>query len=517
MDVVRDYSDADIREIVKKTNKTDISRLSRSELQDIGITDEHDLDFFCRLNELKKLLFDSDIDYDKKPTSLQVFYRLMNITGYLDELSSRSDFDARKASLNLALISRIISDYENIMGKHDVIGLFNYLHRSLKYYSCPINEHEDNSMKVHIMTVHKAKGLEYPVVITSSLKENKFPIVFRDRKSDDFDRPTYPTPNEFLKYKDSEASEIKALNREEERIVYVANTRAEELLILSAVQTRIAHPLPDVLNRFENDFGKIERIETDDTAKLKKVTSHMNRETSLFSQIDFEDILDDYLFCPLRYNLENNLGYQNPHNINKFINSKLRVVLSTIHNPKISRDWSREDITGLTGEVIKSYGFASKTMRKNLKELFDSIADYWCDFGRHYDIVDYAYPVTLEIGGYDVNGIIDLITKENDGSVNLVHFIRSRDDIRNYHNFYMESLHYYAYALLENDDFEINSLILHVLDENKQYEIAFDEDESIILDYLKSVVSHIEADSYPKHEVNCPNCEFSEVTCRFSR
>ncbi|WP_406533455.1 UvrD-helicase domain-containing protein [Methanobrevibacter sp.] len=517
MDVVRDYSDADIREIVKKTNKTDISRLSRSELQDIGITDEHDLDFFCRLNELKKLLFDSDIDYDKKPTSLQVFYRLMNITGYLDELSSRSDFDARKASLNLALISRIISDYENIMGKHDVIGLFNYLHRSLKYYSCPINEHEDNSMKVHIMTVHKAKGLEYPVVITSSLKENKFPIVFRDRKSDDFDRPTYPTPNEFLKYKDSEASEIKALNREEERIVYVANTRAEELLILSAVQTRIAHPLPDVLNRFENDFGKIERIETDDTAKLKKVTSHMNRETSLFSQIDFEDVLDDYLFCPLRYNLENNLGYQNPHNINKFINSKLRVVLSTIHNPKISRDWSREDITGLTGEVIKSYGFASKTMRKNLKELFDSIADYWCDFGRHYDIVDYAYPVTLEIGGYDVNGIIDLITKENDGSVNLVHFIRSRDDIRNYHNFYMESLHYYAYALLENDDFEINSLILHVLDENKQYEIAFDEDENIILDYLKSVVSHIEADSYPKHEVNCPNCEFSEVTCRFSR
>ena len=81
----------------------------------------------------------------------------------------------------------------------------------------------------------------------------------------------------------------------------------------------------------------------------------------------------------------------------------------------------------------------------------------------------------------------------------------------------MESLHYYAYALLENDDFEINSLILHVLDENKQYEIAFDEDESLILDYLKSVVSHIEADSYPKHEVNCPNCEFSEVTCRFSR
>ena len=132
-------------------------------------------------------------------TSLQVFYKLLNAAGYLEELSSRNDFEARKASLNLALISGIISDYENIMGKHDVKGLFNYLHRSLKYYSCPINEYEDNSEKVHIMTVHKAKGLEYPVVITASLKENKFPIVFRNNRKDDFERPSYPTPNRFLK------------------------------------------------------------------------------------------------------------------------------------------------------------------------------------------------------------------------------------------------------------------------------------------------------------------------------
>ena len=517
MDVVRDFSDEDIGKIIKRTNRIDISTLSRDELQAIGIADEHDLDFFSSLNELKELLFDRETDMAKKPTSLQVFYRLLNITGYLDELASRNDFDARKASLNLALISRVISDYENIMGKHDIIGLFNYLHRSLKYYSCPINEYEDNSLKVHIMTVHKAKGLEYPVVITSSLKESKFPIVFRDRKGDDLDRPSYPTPNRFLKYKDSEASEINALNREEERIVYVANTRAEELLILSTVQTRVNSPLPDVLKRFEDEFGEIERIEIDDTSKLKRVTSHMNRETSLFRQIEFEDVLDDYLFCPLRYNLENNLGYQNPHNINKFINSKLRVILNKIHNPKIDRQWSREDIRNLVGEVIKSYGFASKTMKSNLKELFDHVADYWMDFGKAYDIVEYGYPVTLEVDGYDINGIIDLIVRENDTSVNLIHFIRSRDDMRNYHNFYMEILSYYAYALLENEELEISSLILHVLDENKQYEIPFDRTDDFVIDYLKGVVSHIERDSYPKHEINCPNCEFSDVTCRFER
>lgn len=517
MDAVRDYSDNVLEDIFKKTNKVDISILSRSELKSIGIVDEHDLDFFCRLNEIKAELFYSDSDLNKKPTSLQVFYKLLNATGYLEELSSRSDYEARKVSLNLALISGIISDYENIMGKHDLIGLFNYLHRSLKHYSCPINEYEDNSDKVHIMTVHKAKGLEYPVVITASLKENKFPIVFRNKKSDDFERPTYPTPNEYLKYKMSENDEIKALNHEEERIVYVANTRAEELLILSCVNSRVNSPLPDVLMRFEKECGEIQRLEPDDTEKLKKVTSHMYRESNMFRQIDFENILDDYLYCPLKYNLENNLSYQNPKNINKFINSKLQVLLNTIHNPNLENEWSREDIHNLVGEVVRSYSFASESMKKNLKELFDHIADYWLDYGMNYDVVDYSYPVTLEVDGYDVNGIIDLIVKENDDSVNLIHFIRSRDEIRNYHYFYMENLFYYAYALLENDDFEINSLILHVLDENKQYEIAFDKSNKFIYYYLSGIISHIEKDDYPKHEINCKNCEFNGVTCMFER
>lgn len=289
-----------------------------------------------------------------------------------------------------------------------------------------------------------------------------------------------------------------------------------ELLILSAVSARMNAPLPDVLMEFEREFGPIKRIEPDDVDSLKKVTSHMIRETSLFRQIDFEDVLDDYLVCPLKYDLENNLGYQNPKNINKFINSKMRVILNALHNPKLQKDWSGREIHDLIGEVVRSYGFASKSMQESLMELFDHMAEYWMDYGRDYEIVECGHPVTLEVDGYDVNGTIDLIVRQNEDSVNLVHFIRSRDEMRNYHYFYMQALSYYAYALLENDDYNISSLILHVLDENKQYEMPFEGDD-FILDYLKSVVSHIENDDYPKHVVNCKNCEFSGMTCMFER
>lgn len=506
MDVVRDYSDETLDEIFKRVGVIDLSSYSRDELKSIGITDEHDLDLFCGLNDLKSSLTEVRL------TSLQVFYELIKITGYADELLSRNDFEAKKAALNLALISEIISDYENIMGKYDLIGLFNYLYRSLKYYSCPINEEEDNSQKVHIMTVHKAKGLEYPVVITASIKDRSFPLIFsKQRKSHVYNNyPVYPTPNKFLKYKISEKEEPLEFNREEERVFYVANTRAEELLILSTVLPRTGSRIPKVLRDFEDDLVKIEPT---DVFKMKKVTSHMIRETNLFNQIDFESVLNDYLVCPLRYNLESNLKFKNPKNINKFVDSKLKIIVNRLHNDKFMTDWDRESIENLVSEVIRSYSFSSG--EKSLKELFNNFADYWQDYGKNFDVVETAYPVSLEVSGYDVNGVIDLIISEGEG-VSLVHFIRTRDEMNKYHSFYMELLNYYARALSETEDVKVENLLLYVLDEGKLYEKEYVKDDFIV-EFLESVVKNISNDNYSKHCVNCDKCEFNGLICQAER
>jgi len=506
MDVVRDYSDEDLDKIFERVGSIDISLYSREELKSIGISDEHDLDLFENLNELKSSL------KEVRLTSLQIYYELLKITGYTEELLSRSDFDAKKAALNLALISEIISDYENIMGKYDLNGLFNYLYRSLKYYSCPINEEEDNSQKVHIMTVHKAKGLEYPVVITASIKDRSFPLTYSPQRNDHFfnNNPVYPIPNRFLRYKISEDKEAEAFNREEERVVYVANTRAEELLILSVVLPRAGILIPKVLRDYEDSLVKIEPT---DVIDMKKVTSHMIRDTNMFNQIEFEDILEDYLFCPLKYNLESNLKFKNPKNINKFIDSKLRVIVNRLHNDKFVTDWDSESIEYLVSEVIKSYSFASG--ERKIKELFNNFTEYWKDYGRNFDVVETSFNVTLEVAGYDINGVIDLIIRDGDG-VSLVHFIRTRDAMRNYHSFYMELMGYYALALQERMDVQVENLILYVLDEAKLYEIEFSEND-FLMDYLAGVVRNISNDTYSKHLVSCGECEFCGLTCQLER
>ena len=506
MDVVRDYADDTLEEIFRRVGVVDLSTYSRDELKHIGITDEHDLDFFTALNDLKSSL------REVRMTSLQVYYELLKITGFLDELFSRSDFEAKKAALNLSLISEIISDYENIMGKYDLVGLFNYLYRSLKYYSCPINEEEDNSQKVHIMTVHKAKGLEYPVVITASIKDRSFPLKFSaQRKAHVFNNyPVYPTPNRFLKYKMSEDREPFEFDREEERVVYVANTRAEELLILSTVLPRTGSKTPVVLRDFEKDLVK---IEPSDVFDMKKVTSHMIRDTNMFNQIEFESILEDYLFCPLRYNLESNLKFKNPKNINKFIDSKLRIIVNRLHNDKFMTDWDSQSIENLVSEVIKSYSFASG--EKNLKELFNNFTDYWNEYGRNFDVVKTSHPVSLEVNGYDINGVVDLIVNDGD-AVSLVHFIRTRDEMKNYHSFYMKLLSYYALALKEREDVDVENLMLYVLDEGKLYETEFVRDE-FVLEYLASVVESISDDDYSKHHINCGHCDFNGLICQIER
>ena len=90
------------------------------------------------------------------------------------------------------------------------------------------------------MTVHQSKGLEFPVVIIPSLKKDNFPMKYIDLNSDNgwiFGQPVYYTPDDCLNYPkfDKEFGPELSHNMEEERVIYVAMTRAEDTLILSSL------------------------------------------------------------------------------------------------------------------------------------------------------------------------------------------------------------------------------------------------------------------------------------------
>ena len=72
---------------------------------------------------------------------------------------------------------------------------------------------------VRILTVHKSKGKEFPVVFVSDMAYQRFPLRYQSK-------PFY-VPNDLSKGLKTGDDEKKLFEQEERRLCYVAMTRAE--------------------------------------------------------------------------------------------------------------------------------------------------------------------------------------------------------------------------------------------------------------------------------------------------
>src|SRR5690606_29520961 len=79
---------------------------------------------------------------------------------------------------------------------------------------------------VNILTVHSAKGLEFPVVYLANLVSDRFPSQNR--------RDTIPIPDGLIMESLTDLDEREEHMQEERRLFYVGATRAKEKLYLTA-------------------------------------------------------------------------------------------------------------------------------------------------------------------------------------------------------------------------------------------------------------------------------------------
>lgn len=179
----------------KKNKRKDevFSRVEKPILSDenvikYGITDEKDIEFFKSPNELKRRV--NAEEYYDRPLIGEVYLEILcNITGYLTQDLIMSDEEAIR---NLAAIVPSISIYSEMMYDRGLRGAFWFIKDSIS----GLDAYKSDEDAVQIMTVHKSKGLEFPVVILASLRDKGFPTKF---KENDMDSVVY-IPDEFLGY-----------------------------------------------------------------------------------------------------------------------------------------------------------------------------------------------------------------------------------------------------------------------------------------------------------------------------
>lgn len=497
---------AELFEIIKTE---DIAEYNEIQLKKLGITAAHDLTFFKKLNKLKSTIHNKNISNYEKPTTIDVFYELLTIIGFYDDINIQNNKEAKKIKSNLALISEIIYDFESIVGKYRYERLFKFLNGVLGHYSCPVHDLEDNIDKVHIMTVHKAKGLEYPVVIVGSLKHD---IGVGDDKNTKFETPFY-----CLEYKPDTKREDEDNRLEEEyRILYVAMTRAEELLILSSNHQRQLPP--KFLDKINENFHRLRKLEPDahNLSSIPKLSSTRKSEkTTIFPELIFENIINDYLFCPVYYDIYDNTKFKNNYNDDFFTNQRVQFTLEKIFSKKNISDKEIDEII----EDIKE-SFMIKTGDETSK-ILNKIPDFWNKYGKHYtplENVEMGVSAAYIMNNCDLHCRIDLIVKEDEESISIVKFVSSNEKISKFIDFYKYLLSFYAIMIKDNDiikKYKIKNIILHSILENEKYEVPYDENsEKDIVKILTGYVNKIINEEFDKHTNNCMRCPYKNTICK---
>lgn len=458
------------------------------------IEDAGDREFFTELEKLRENVFSSD--EEDKLTILEVYYELLNLCGYFDDLViNNGDYELELE--NLSKISRTIFNYESIISANDVRGLFFFLTNVIEGYGTSSSDVDG----VQLMTVHKAKGLEFPVTIVSSLSEYNFPLAPRDpmREKDNINKDdTFYTPNKFLEYKDcSEADEVNLGLAEENRVIYVAMTRAQDILVLSVVGK-----MPEEICRISNYFNKNLDL---DNMSISSVGSKPEENKLNLSYSSFAD----YNNCPWRYNLLNKLHFKVSQKEVTKMGSIIHEALDVINQEiKDSGEISKENIEKIAKDTYYLHGGTDE----EFDDYMDSIFDYYNEIGFDITVVDSEVPFSIDRDNYRFNGAIDLIYKNQNGEYGILDYKNTIFKDYNREKYAQQLLTYIL--ALKNDskycDIEITEAKIYAIKSRSL--IDFNIGESRLATQKEEIQNT--ADLINSHEFNknessyCNICEF---------
>ncbi|MFH0947983.1 MAG: ATP-dependent DNA helicase [Elusimicrobiota bacterium] len=261
-------------------------------------------------NDIKKYM-----ELSRELSTGQVIYKFINDTGWLKKLIGQDSRNVGMVS-NIALFFEIVKNYSEI-GKVDKLQFFtSHLSALIEAGSNPATAEVDlwDTDAVNILTIHKAKGLEFPVVFMVSLVQDKFPV--RRRK-------------ERIEIPDSLIKDILPSGdfhiQEERRLFYVGMTRAKDKLYLTSAsdyggarERKISQFIYEALNLASTKIAAkkllpIEAIRKNEVvkssltvfspqARLDAKRANLLGKNPVQRQLTLSHFqIDDYLTCPLKY------------------------------------------------------------------------------------------------------------------------------------------------------------------------------------------------------------------------
>ena len=251
---------------------------------------------------IKKILNDLDesIKLSRRQNVGKVLYDYLKRTGYLTRLDRQGQIEGQIKIQNIAKFFDKIKEFEQVAKNDSVHQFIDYLEALRSAGDDPATVEFDPDLDaVNVMTVHGAKGLEFPIVFMVNLVSDRFPSRYRGDAIEvppKIIRETLPAGDWHM--------------QEERRLFYVGSTRAMDLLYYSWSRDiggrrakKISPFVLEALDKSKSDKALAK------LSPLEKIEKFAPVPPKLSQQVLFDvDVLkltqgsiDDYLTCAFKY------------------------------------------------------------------------------------------------------------------------------------------------------------------------------------------------------------------------
>jgi len=304
----------------------------------------------------------------KKETGGQILFYFLEDSGLLKNITNWEE----KRAQNIAKFFDKVKTFEMGSKEPSVFNLVEYLNLAMDLGESPLAAETDwgQTNAVNILTLHSAKGLEFPIVFLVNLVEGRFPTYERKEQ--------IPIPDKLIK----ETLPVGDYHLEEERrLFYVGMTRAKEKLFFSAASfygegKRERKISPFVLEAIGKQDDRMtannqKQIPLFEWKKQREELRIMNYELCKVDYLSYSAI-QAFKDCPLHYKLRYILRIPTPTTAPLSFGSSIHAALNEFYLTKteifaaLKNNWIIEGYTSKKHEQ-ESLEKAQKFLQEYLK------------------------------------------------------------------------------------------------------------------------------------------------------
>lgn len=344
----------------------------------------------------------------------QIIYTFLQDTGLLKKIINYSSKDEEQQALNIVkFFNKLKTAGGSLSETIDWLDLLARTGDSPQ--AAEVDWSSENA--VNILTIHSAKGLEFPVVFLVSLVAGRFPSIGRSEAlpiPEDLIKEILPTGDHHL--------------QEERRLFYVGITRAKDKLFLTHADyygdaKRLRKPSPfitETLGDHSHPAIQPSSNHTLITHPHTNPTTHHTQPTPL-NYLSYSQI-QTFLDCPLHYKAKYLLHLPTPPTAASTFGNVIHLTLKQYY--EISKAKENPDILQLLDKNWLSTGYENKKHEslyrtKGIKFLTDFVTQ---QFDPHNLPLKLEEPFTVPLNGLKIGGKIDRVDQLPDGKIEIIDY-----------------------------------------------------------------------------------------------